>query len=239
MKIKWQMPTRQHFLVTASGVLASYPFFYLFWGGQAIMAALGAGATGAFVDYLRQRYTASLLRRIDAMETSPSWNVVLNGVKVGAIKDSEYAAIRLEIFKNMRIYVAQALNLGNIAMRGVGYIFRGIPLFIFWAMVAVAIFSPEDFNNGLAQIQKARPGEIAEAVRWAVQLFGMSLLFVMFVQVVIGGADSLGFINRFSEATNLAMRVHCGAAAEGDMSLVRYAEGAAYLNDEMAYVRAK
>lgn len=239
MKIKWQIPTRQQFLVTAFVALASYPFFYVVWSGSAILPAIFAGATGGYAEYLRQRYATSLLQRISATDGGPSWDVVTNGVKVGTIKDSEYAAIRLKIFTNLQIYVAQAFNLGNIAMRGASYLFQGIPLFAFWAMIACAIFSPGDFSNGLAQIQKAGPDEIAEAVRWAVQLFGVGLVVSMFIQFAVGGASGFGFINRFSEATNLAVRVHCGAAAEGDMSLVRYADGAVYLNDEMAYVKAK
>ena len=47
------------------------------------------------------------------------------------------------------------------------------------------------------------------------------------------GMSRLGFVNRFSEATRSAVRLHCGVAAEGDLTLFRWSDECLHYNDEM------
>jgi hypothetical protein len=222
--------------VRIGATLLLLPFVYLFVG-TGYLAGLLAAAIVAFVQWLHDRYLHALSVRINA-DNAMMWDVEMNGVKVGTITDSDYAALRLRVFTDARNYVAQIGNCGKIVIRAIDYAYLGIPIGAFWIGVMLAVFSPTDFSAIVSWLQKSGtdPVAITAAVKVGAQLFGVLLLVIVGAHWMLG-LSRFGFVNRFSEATARAVRVRCGVAAEGELTLVRWADGGPLFNDEMAFIR--
>jgi len=207
------------------------PFFW----DMPLMASVLGGLMGAGTNDLRQRYVRVLRARIES-ESEISWDVELNDVKVGTITDSEYAAIRLKVFSDVNNYVAQLCNFGKFALMALDKSFLAIPLMLFWAGVAFAVISPDALITFISDFQKAEPAAKIFAAKGMVQAMCQTMLFAMVLLAALGYNRS-GFVNKFAEATYRIVRKRCNVAAEGNMTLVRLAEGVLLFNDELAYVR--
>ena len=177
----------------------------------------------------------ALNARIEAKDGF-SWDVEVNQVKVGSIQDADYALIRHRVFSDVRVYVAQVLNLFRVALNSFDYCYRAIPIGLFWVGVALAVFSPETISSMLAALQ----GATAESIKHAVSMAGSMLALMMILSVAFHwmfGLSRFGFINRFDEAVGTAVRKHCGVAAEGSVMLSRLVDGGPVFGDEMAFLR--
>ncbi|WP_201524990.1 hypothetical protein, partial [Bordetella pseudohinzii] len=164
-------------------------------GPAALALLLGA-------DRLHARYKRALTARIEAKDGF-SWDVEVNQVKVGSILDADYALIRHSVFSDVRVYVAQVLNLLRVALNSFGYCYHAIPIGLFWVGFALAVFSPETISSVLAELQGAR----AESIKHAVSMAG-SLLALLVAFNWLLGLSRFGFINRFDEAIGTAVRKH-------------------------------
>lgn len=195
-------------------------YFSLWWFfGNPYFAGPAALALLLGADRLHIHYIRTLATRIEAKD-GLVWDIEINQVKVGSIPDATYALIRLDVFSDERVYVAQVLNLLRVALNSFDYCFRAIPLGLFWIMAALAIFSPETISSVIAELQ----GATAESIRHAVPVAGSLLAMTMIMSVMIHwmfGLSRFGFINRFDEAVGTAVRKHCGVAAEGSIVLSR------------------
>jgi hypothetical protein len=175
-------------------------------------------------NYLADRHDERLTARVKA-DQPVMWNVCMNGVKVGKVSDSQYAAMQRMAFRDGRLALTQFLNLGRIALVIVEKLLVAVPLLVFWAAVALAIFSPESYTDMVREFQKAGLTAITSAARSLLQL----ALSVMFL--VVGGMAMMGyrfgFKNHYSEAVNRMLRQHCNTPADGDVQLWRMATDAA------------
>ena len=213
--------------------LTYLPLWWFF--GNPYLAGPAALALLLGVDRLHAQYMRALAVRIDAKDGF-SWDVEVNQVKVGSILDADYALIRHRVFSDVRVYVAQVLNLLRVALNSFDYCYRAIPLGLFWVGVALAVFSPETISSVLAALQ----GATAESIKHAVSMAGSLLALMMMLSVAFHwmfGLSRFGFINRFDEAVGTAVRKHCGVAAEGSIVLSRWVEGSPVFGDEMAFLR--
>lgn len=213
--------------------LTYLPMWWFF--GSPYLAGPAALALLFAADHMHAKYMRALAARIEAKD-SFAWDVEVNQVKVGSIPDADYALIRHRVFSDVRVYVAQAVNLLRVALNSFDYCYRAIPLGIFWVGVALAIFSPETISSVLAALQHATPSDMRNAVGTA----GSMLAIMMMVSVAFHwmfGLSRFGFINRFDDAVGRAVRKHCGVAAEGSIVLYRWADGGPIFADEMATIR--
>ena len=209
-------------------------FFYRLSVNWVLSGVLGLGAAWAG-GMANRKYAAALLQRIEG-HNPVTWDVELSGVNVGTITDAKYAEIRLRVFQDVRTYRAQVMNIGWVVLRVSRYLVTGIPIFVFWIVLVLAVLAPENFSSLVAAVQKAGPSGVAHvASTFGVQLLGLAMFLIFGLQWMIG--VRFGFINRFAEATAQAVREHCGVAAEGSFVLVRYDAGGAHFNDEGFYVR--
>lgn len=230
--IRWQLPWGKAALAAVLALVA-YPVFYLFTS-SGYVASLLAGTTAVAMCIARSRYLNSLQARIAAVNDI-KWDFELNGVNVGAISDAEYAAIRLSVFLDRRNYVAQFMNVGKVGARAIDSICIGVPIAMFWLVVGVALIYPETFSAIYNELQTAGPDAILASVKIAAKLIGLCAMLFVLVNAMFGAR--FGFTNHFSEATGTALRKHFRQAAEGNISLVRWVDGAPVFNDEMAYFR--
>ncbi len=209
------------------------PLWWFF--GNPYLAGPAALALLLGVDRLHAQYMRALIARIEAKDGF-SWDVEVNQVKVGSILGADYALIRHRVFSDVRVYVAQVLNLLRVALNSFDYCYRAIPLGLFWVGVALAVFSPETISSVLAALQ----GATAESIKHTVSMAGSLLALMMILSVAFHwmfGLSRFGFINRFDEAVGTAVRKHCGVAAEGSVVLSRWVDGGPVFGDEMAFLR--
>ena len=155
----------------------------------------------------------SLVARVEAKD-GPLWDVKVNDVAVGTIPDADYASIRLGVLCNVRIYVAQAMNLLRVAVNVLEGSILAIGRGILWIGVCLVVFSPETISSVLSALEGATADDVRHAVSMAAP--------VIIMAISVGNAVSqsrFGFIDRFDEATGNAIRKYCSVAAEGSIVL--------------------
>lgn len=179
-------------------------------------------------------HEAGLSSRIEAGNSVP-WSVDVNGVIVGTIADSDYAAIQRSVWLDVRTYLAQLLNLGHVLSRIANTWFVAIPLGVFWFGLLCFFFAPNTFVSILAELQQVTPAQIASGSHRLLELLVISSIMLIAVSVLTG--RSFGFSNCFDQAVNKAVRAAIGCAAEGDVSLHRYAGETAIVSSEMDSIR--
>lgn len=215
-------------------MLTVYPLLAVLFGSWFQAGAFTLG--GIFLmDFTLRRYLNALTVRI-AANNSPMWDVHVNQVKVGAITDAEYAAIRYRVFSDARHYYAQAMNALRVTFNAFDYCYRAIPLGVFWATAGLAVFAPDIFRETVAAIQHATSSDISQAVSAAGSLLVLTMVFVVGFYWAFG-LSRMGFVNRFDEAIAAAVRQRCSVAAEGAIVLSRWAPDALVSPDESAFLR--
>lgn len=233
MRVTWKDLQRSDWIVGA-GAAGAVAVLCLLCGAipQAIMGGMAAGYMTAL---LRRRYMAALHQRAEAAG-GPQWDVELNGVKVGEVSDANYAAIRLAVFGDMRLYVAQCRNGVRVMARAFDAVLMLVPTLTVWGLLAVAMFAPEWAAQALHTLQASSAAELGSmARRLAGALLVLGAMSAVLTMIVTGAR--YGFVNRFAEATGLALRRQLGVAAEGEIRLVRWVDGVAHINDERAVLR--
>jgi hypothetical protein len=223
---------RNHHRILA--MLTVYPLIAALFGSwfDALVFTLGCIA---LVDFILRHYLNALAARIEA-KNSPTWDVEVNQVKVGAITDSEYAAIRHRVFSNGYLYYTQAMNIFRVAINSFDYCYRAIPLCVFWIVIALAVFSPDSLTETVAAIQHATASEIKQAVSTAGRLLILTMVLTGGFHWVLG-LSHFGYINRFDEAVATNVRQHCSVAAEGLIVLSRWTSDGPVFNNETAFLR--
>jgi hypothetical protein len=218
-------PTNLTFGIFLGGSVHAVALFYsaLVLVGPLIM--LGYFAADAL-----KTYKASLLKR--SKNNDPTqWDVELNGVKVGTINDATYAGIRLQLFSDKALYAAQARNLltlcSNIALK----MFTAIPAYSFWFAVLLFLFFPEKCASAWAELQTMSAESVAKFVVDHIPM-AIAVLGLAAACVTPFYATSLGFINKFGEATAKALRSRFGVAAPGRFTLTRDQEGMRIIETE-------
>lgn len=209
------------------GVFAALLFMFLFGtysGLPGLLSVVIMTVVLSFgIVYLIDRHDERLTARVNA-DHPVMWNVYMNGVDVGKVSDSQYAAMQRIVFHDRRIALAQFFNLGHMALVVVEKLFVAVPLLVFWAAVALAIFSPESYTDMAREFQKAESAVITSAALSLLQL-SLTVMFIAVGGMVIMGYR-FGFRNHYSEAVNRLLRQHCNTPADGAVDLWRVARDA-------------
>lgn len=214
-------------------VLMVYPLTYLITGNW-FFAGCVSGVLSGLLTLIRDRYIQSLQRRILKIDNI-DWDVTLNGVKIGTMKDSHYAQIKLQVHNDHRNYIAQAFNMGKVVLKSIDCLYLNIPIAVFWLLIGVALISPETFSSIYIEAQKAKPDAIVSVLKAGAQAFGLFSIVIVFLAATIGAR--FGYVNCFDKATTTALRTHFHQAAEGDILMFRCVDGSLVFNDEMNHVR--
>lgn len=186
------------------------------WGqGDAIITLVYTVIFGAIGTGLMAAYIGRLNERINAEFGGPVWMVMLNGVGVGEIRDSEYARIYRDILTDHRFYLAQAMNFLNALSNVVGMQFRTIPIVFFWFGAFAYFHSPAEFAEAMSSLSGASSSEIAS-------LLALPLLVVS-IGVGIGMVvnNKYGLTNIFEKECNGRLRQAMKTAALGDFTLTK------------------
>lgn len=182
------------------------------------------------------RYRAALDRRVDAAD-SFSWTVSVNGVDAGEISDARYARIRRNVFFDVRLYVAQFINVMGCLYRALDSLIWTLPILVFWGAAGCYFFAPESFATALHAIQTVTKDELVAAIPTALNLLVM-VSFMYLVASMIGGRN-FGFVNRFDEAVAADVRRFINCPAEGYVNLHRWIDGSLKQARERDHLRAE
>ncbi|MGT2460233.1 hypothetical protein ACU4GI_46975 (plasmid) [Cupriavidus basilensis] len=185
--------------------------------GLAIVAGLTLLISVGF-KFLVERYDAGLTQRMLAREPI-YWEVWINGVSVGLVSDTQYAAMQQHAYRDGRNALAQVANIGRVALAIAGNLVIVVPLLAFWAAVALAILAPESFASAALQVRIGESGAVATAVGPLLRAtFGIAIA-TLFGIALFG--HRFGFKNCFAAAVGRMLRRHCNTPAEGDIRLER------------------
>lgn len=181
------------------------------------------------------KYELALDQRIRAGELSQTWHIRLNGIDIGTMLDSAYASRRKEVYFDVRTYVRQLLNIGNVALRVFVLLFTLLPAVAFWVGVGFFILAPDSFAANLDALHQLKPANLG----WfAVSFFSLYLvLFGAAMTLVPAMRRAAGFTNCFEVAVNEKIRLHVGSAADGCLSVYRLDNGDSIQPNELQYIR--
>lgn len=157
--------------------------------------------------------------RVRVAEDRPTtYTVILNDVQVGTLRDAEYARMQLAAMDDLRVFVAQVLNMA-------GKLLVAVPFIVFWLFAGAALFSPESFTDSVASLKNADPQALLGAVRAMLSVAFTVSTLTAGLMLLMG--QSFGFKNLYAAAIHSRLRRHCNMPAEGEIVLVGVATGPA------------
>ena len=210
--------------------------FMLRRAADILPAAVFASMFAFTVTGMLARYRAALDKRIDAADPF-SWTVNVNGVEAGEISDARYARIRRDVFFDVRLYVAQFVNVLGCLFRALDSLIWTLPILVFWGAAGCYFFAPESFATALHAIQIVTKDELVAAIPTAVNLLVM--VSFMYLMVSTMGGRNFGFVNRFDEAVAADVRRFINCPAEGAVNLHRWINGSLQQPRERDHLRAE
>jgi len=183
---------------------------------------------------MRSLYLGSLTQR-EVSKDNIVWDIELNGVKVGTITDSDYAAIRRDIFRDKRVYVALLVEFGKAVFAAFNSLLYAIPAIVFWFAVLAEICIPGSIASVISSLRNATPSEIRNGLVGTANMIEITVLFYTMLALAFG--KRFGFRNSFDSEMARRLRARCLVAADGDVSLVRWSEGGLLTNSELSNLR--
>ncbi|WP_319718868.1 hypothetical protein [Pseudomonas aeruginosa] len=186
--------------------------------------ALIFAALAFLVIYRLRRKREEFQARI-AEDRPTTYTVILNDVQVGTLRDAEYARMQLAAMDDLRVFVAQVLNVARVVLNMAGKLLVAVPFIVFWLFAGAALFSPESFTDSVASLKNADPQALLGAVRTMLSLAFTVSTLTAGLMLLMG--QSFGFKNLYAAAIHSRLRRHCNMPAEGEIVLVGVATGPA------------
>ncbi|MVF24171.1 hypothetical protein EVC37_21540 [Methylocaldum sp. BRCS4] len=223
-------------LTTMLAVVAVLMFSFFWradrgWLDLLTISALTAAASVG-LNYWLDQQSAAYARRIAAGNTL-TWDVLMNGVKIGTVTDAQYAAMQRSAFRDYRNAVAQLLNFGHMVLVALGKLVIVVPGLAFWMAAGTALSPPESSVEIVREVHKADPATIASAMRSLLDAAVAVSVIVIPMTAIMG--FRFGFRNYYSAAVARMLRMHCGTPAEGDIHLYRMVLGAELPNQSACF----
>ena len=191
-----------------------------------IVSAMLAGIAAFGSIFFLARHDARLTARFK--DDAPfAWDVWMNGIKIGLITYAQYAAIQRYAFGDGRLVIAQALNLGRVALNIAGKVFVGVPLLMFWLLVVASIATPEAITEFAQAWRTANLADLTDSLRGLFHLVAMVSVMTVGVMCAIG--YRFGFRNHYGEAVARMIRQQCNTPTEGEIHLSKVTRDAASL----------
>lgn len=184
------------------------------WAGAAAAVVVAVTATAvAFVVVAASLYSCWLKSRIDAPQ-SVVWDVLINGISVGRLHDSEYAACALRAVSDWRVYVEQMANAGIVAVNVLASYVVGVPLAALWLALVCVIVDPQTVHDQLQLASVQPPAALGRLASQAFVLLLCANTLALAMCVYFGGRR-FGFADKFFARTAFEVRLRLGVAVDG------------------------
>jgi len=190
------------------------------WGSAGMNAVAMVVCTLA-IGWLLDRHDGQLTARIRSTVSQVEWEVALNGIKIGTMKDGEYASMQQAAYRDRRVAGRQLMNLGRVALTMLDKLVLGIPLMAFWLAVLLALLEPGSLGDLVRELQKANPQALTDATKQFLQMGLMFTAPITGVMVLIG--YRFGFRNCYVDSVRERIRQHFNMAADGSIAIYRLA----------------
>lgn len=212
----------KHYLTALAGVLAGFTSASAYQGFMSQdlwigVAAIASAALFAFLaSLLFDSYEATLTARV-MDEADFDWDVSMNGVNIGRIADSQYAAIQRHALRDRHLVVAQALNVGAVIANILTKVIVGAPVVAFWSLVALS------FSTRTHADQFTQAGTVVnlhmlfESFRFLTPIAIIVVAIWILAAVVTG--RRFGFKNRYAESVSRTIRQQCNTPTDGAICL--------------------
>lgn len=181
------------------------------WPGVMLSALITVGAMLG-MRYLMDRKDADYTKRINA-PSPPDLAVSLNGISLGTLSDSHYAAMQQDAFRDARTTLLQLCNLGRMALTALRTVISTVSILVLWGLVWAAFFAPDLSADIVRAFQTTDAAAIARALQAYLQLCVTLVLMTMLVMPVFGFRH--GFKNCYSDAVHQMLRHHFNTPVEG------------------------
>ncbi|QJT37121.1 hypothetical protein E4188_22515 (plasmid) [Aeromonas media] len=182
------------------------------WYGLLNTGLIAVGISCGF-NYMLHKNEQRLTARINSKNTAV-WNIMMNGVKTGTVSVSQYADMQRTALRDGRLAVDQCLNLGRVAITFAEKMFLIAPLLFFWGILASITFAPEQLVEVMRMLVDADPVTLGHSIQVFLKLsFIATLISVLFSFI---GGYRFGFVNKYDQAVNRMLRIHCNTPVDGD-----------------------
>ena len=190
------------------------------WAGVALNAFATVALTVS-VGWLIDRFDARLVARMHA-DASGEWEVLLNGVRLGAISDADYAAIQLAAYRDVRGAMVQVMNIGHVARTLLKAFVVGAPIGAFWLAVGLALWAPDSCLEFVNSLTAADASAIASIAAKLLQTFLFLHLVTAGLMVVLG--YRFGFRDCYADEVGKLLCQHFKTPATGEVTLWRLSQ---------------
>lgn len=193
-----------------------------------------AAAFGAGINYLTNKHEARLRKRIEA-DVQITFDVLMNGVKVGSVTDAEYATMERFVFRDLYVSVQQSFfNVVRIAFSVLDKLIIAVPVMCFWGFIFVAVYAPESFSEISRELLNADVTQLSSEIRPILSVVVSVAVLTVFVMGFLGAR--FGYRNYYREAIDRRLRFHCETPAEGTICLIRSVSTGKLSSAEMSSV---
>ncbi|MBD9427922.1 hypothetical protein IB232_21530 [Pseudomonas sp. PDM15] len=200
-------------MAAAAALLFTLLFGTLNNGYGAVHALLMSAVFGVAISYMRGRIDAGYEKRINA-DATQTWEVQLNGVPVGHMRDQELASIQQRAFQDPTVAITQGKNLLKVSLNLLAVFLVAVPLTSFWLIVSTI---SQDSAALLAAFNAAAPSEVAAATIHNLQMSGLIVFAVVSVLPLIG--IRFGYQDEYRNAVTELIRTNCKTATVGTIEL--------------------
>lgn len=154
--------------------------------------------------------------------TPGSWDVMVNGVRVGEIDADDYDEIQRVVYRDIRTWWRQLMDLAQaskkVASLVLSTVIYGVPIGGFWFLTFLAINDPAQFGSVIADLTE--PELFIEAVELLVGL----CLTIAVLRVIFASFPSSVESNAFEREVAQRVRRRLQVAADGDLTLFKVAD---------------
>lgn len=168
------------------------------------------------------RHREALLQRSAVNRATPdfTWEVIVNGVNVGAVSDRELAQIQLSVANDWRTVTRQAQSFLNAASIAIDRMLQVIPAALFWVAFAYAIVDIEGFTALVQSVRDQAIHNPARLIALLGQLFLSAAMLTITLMVIFLHA-SFGARNVARDDVIDQLRLKLRVAARGELRLLR------------------
>lgn len=185
------------------------------WYGLLYTGLIAVGIACGF-NYMLDKNEQRLTARINSKNTTV-WNIMMNGVQIGTVSDSQYADMQRTALRDGRLAIDQCLNLGRVAIAFADKMLLIGPILFFWGTLAGIAFAPEHFVEIMRLLVDGNPVTLGPIIQVFLKLtFITTLLAVLFSFI---GGYRFCFVNKYDKAVDRMLRIHCNTSADGDLVL--------------------
>lgn len=176
---------------------------------------------------LKQALVASAIwpylawKKYDLALQAPSattYDAFVNEIFVGTLSDAEYSEIKRRVLRDPRVYIAQILNMGRIAIKMLDSFVIGVPVLAFWSLLSLAYFEPTLYAEAIAILQHG-----PTAIRNAMESYFSILIWLWLIALMMQAALFMrvpGFQNKIDQAIAKQLRHSLRVPTEGDVKLI-------------------